>query len=233
MRELTWVWTLVSLLSVALAATVRGQLDLGPQFNITGATVSRIHFRLQQIGNYSNSNGYRSEARLKDLEGNFEFHDIPLNSGMNATTHYVMYASSLDFNLRPNRILIEFTNLDEKGELYEVKAYRNVFGKEFFPSPDILFPEELESVETNPYISISLVSMAPLRAYYQQRNKGIFQGGPLAKLLDTRWKQAGVITLIALVVFPIVLEKLDPETAKAIKEEQQKKQRLKYQVKEN
>ncbi|QLL34317.1 hypothetical protein HG536_0G01760 [Torulaspora globosa] len=230
--EMRWIWAFISLLSVSFAATVRGRLDLGPQLNITRATVSRVHFWLHQIGNYSEGHGYSSETQLNDLDGNFQFENIPLNPGLNATTHFVMYSSSMDFNLKPNRILITFTNLDEQGEAYDVKAHRNVFGKEFFPSPDIAYPEELEQIEVSPYIKIAPISAAPMRVYYQQRNKGILQSGPLAKLFDTRWKQAGVITLIALVVFPIVLEKLDPETAKAVKEEQQRRQRLKYAAKE-
>lgn len=230
--EMHWLWAFLSLLSVSFAATVRGRLDLGPQLNITGATASRVYFRLHQIGNYSEGSSYSSETRLNDLDGNFQFDSIPLNSGINATTHFVMYSSSMDFNLKPNRVLITFTNLDEQGEKYDVKAHRNVFGKVFFPSPDILYPEELEQIEVSPYIRISPISAAPMRVYYQQRNKGILQSGPLAKLFDTRWKQAGVITLVALVVFPILLEKLDPETARAVKEEQQKRQRLKYAVKE-
>ncbi|QLQ80236.1 hypothetical protein HG537_0D02370 [Torulaspora globosa] len=227
-----WLWAFISLLSVTLAATIRGRLDLGPQLNMTGATVSRVHFRLHQIGDYYNKDGYSSETRLDDLNGNFQFDKIPLNPGINATTHFVMYSNSMDFNLKPNRILITFTNLDEQGTEYDIKAYRNVFGKEFFPSPDILYPEQLEQIDVNPYITITPINAAPMRVYYQQRNKGILQSGPLARLFDTRWKQAGVITLVSLVVFPILLEKLDPETAKAVKQEQQKRQRLKYAVKE-
>lgn len=227
-----WFWAFVSLVSVSLAATIQGRLDLGPQFNITGATVSRVHFRLHQIGNFSQTYGYSSETQLKDLDGNFEFNNVPLNSGVNATTHFVLYSSSMDFNLKPNRILLTFTNLDEQGDEYDVKGHRNVFGKEFFPSPEIMYPEQLEAIEVVPYVTISTISMAPMRTYYQQRNKGLLQSGPLAKLLDTRWKQAGVLTLIGLIVFPILLEKLDPETAKAVKEEQQKRQRQKYEIKQ-
>lgn len=218
---------------MSLSASIKGRLDLGPQFNITGAAVPRTHFKLYQIGNYSQPQAYSDDVQLKDLEGNFEFENIPLNQGFNATTHYVLYSSSLDYNLKPNRILVEFRNLDQDGQIYEVKAFRNVFGKEFFPSADILYPEQLDTLTVEPYITISLVNLAPLRAYYQQRRKGFFQTGPLAKLLDNRWKQAAAITTIAVVAFPILLEKMDPATAKAIKEEQQRKQRDKYAVKQD
>ena len=49
---------------------------------------------------------------FQDDEGNFEFANLPLNDGVNETTYYVMYPASMDFNLKPNRILIEFKNLE-------------------------------------------------------------------------------------------------------------------------
>lgn len=233
MLQLSWLCILASLLSVSLSASIKGKLDLSPHFNITGGTIPRTIFKLYQIGNYSQSHAYSDQVQLKDLDGNFEFEGVPLNPGLNATTHYVLYSSSLDYNLKPNRILIEFKNSDNDGTNYEIKAFRNVFGKEFFPSADIVYPEQLESLQTDPQITITLVNLAPLRAYYQQRRKGFFQTGPLARLLDSRWKQAAAITGIAVILFPILLEKMDPDTAKAIKEEQQRKQREKYAVKQD
>lgn len=233
MLQLSWLCLIASIFSVSLAASVKGKLDLGPQFSIAGATIPRTNFKLYQIGNYSQPKAHSDHIHLKDLDGNFEFQNVPLNWGVNATTHYVLYSSSLDYNLKPNRILLEFTNLDQDGDDYTIKAFRNVFGKEFFPSSDILYPEQLEELPVNPYITITVVNLAPLRTYYQQRRKGFLQTGPLAKLLDNRWKQAAAITAVALIAFPILLEKVDPETAKAIKEEQQRKQREKYQVKED
>lgn len=227
-RFINWVCFLLSLVS---AASLKGKLDVAPS-NITGATLSRTNFKLHQIGNFSEVHGYDCNVKLKDAEGNFEFEDIPLNKGFNATTYFVLYSSSLDFNLKPNRILVEFTNLDDNGDSYVLKAYKNFFGKEYFPSPEIIYPEELESVATDPFITINLVNMAPFRMYYQQRNQGMFQNGPLAKLLDARWKQAIAITALSVVAFPFLVEKLDPETAKAIKEENQKKQRERYEIKQ-
>lgn len=222
------VFVCLQLISIS-AASIRGRLDIGLS-NITGATLSRTHFRLNQIGNYSNEVGYTATSHLKNTLGDFEFQDVPLNHGTNETTYFVLALGSLDFNLKPNRILCEFINIDENGTEYQFNAYKNIFGKEFFPSPDITFPEKLESVETEPFIPISLVNRAPLRLYYQQQNKGLFTGGPFARLLDTTWKQAIAVTFVALLALPVLLEKFDPETAQAIKEEKLKKQREKYQI---
>ena len=55
-----------------------------------------------------------------------------------------------------------------------------------------------------------------------------FKSGPIANILNSKYKMAGVITVVFMIVFPMILEKLDPETAKAIKEEKLKREREKY-----
>lgn len=216
--------------TLCAAVTVRGRLDENA-INITGITWSKTFFKLYQVGNYSGL-PYSANAQLKNDKGDFEFENLPVNSGANATTYFVLYSGSIDFNLKPNRILVELINKDGNGESVEINAYKNVFGKEYFPSPEIVHPEELEPIETEPFIPINFVQIAPVRAYYEQRNIGMLQGGPLATLLDARWKQAAWITLIVLMVFPMILEKLDPETAKAVSEEKLRKQKEMYQIKQ-
>lgn len=230
MQLILLVSLLCGILSSVTAFTIKGRLDVDA-INITGVTWSKSLFRLYRVGNYSGL-PYEGRAQLRNEQGDFQFQDVPVNAAFNATTHFVLYSSSIDFNLKPNRILVELISRDEKGESVEIKAYKNVFGKEYFPSPDIVHPEELEPIETDPYIPITLVQMAPIRAYYEERNVGMLQSGPLATLLDTRWKQAGWVTVIMLLVFPMLLEKLDPETAKAVNEEKVKKQREMYQIKQ-
>lgn len=229
--QLVFLATLLcSVFSVVSAITVRGRLDV-PTINITGITWSKTSFRLYQVGNYSGL-PYDAKSQLKNEHGDFEFQNLPVNSGLNATTYFVLYSSSIDFNLKPNRILVELINKGSNEESLEINAYKNVFGKEYFPSSDIAHPEELEPIETDPFIPITLVQIAPVRVYYEQRNTGMLQSGPLAMLLDARWKQAAWITLIILMVFPIIVEKLDPETAKAVNDEKLRKQREMYQIKQ-
>ncbi|GAV48217.1 hypothetical protein ZYGR_0I05140 [Zygosaccharomyces rouxii] len=229
--QLVFLATLLcGILSTVSAFTVRGRFDANV-LNITGVTWSKTFFKLYQVGNYSGV-PYHAKAQLKNEHGDFEFQNVPVNPGSNATTYFVLYSGSIDFNLKPNRILVELINKDDDVESVEINAYRNIFGKEYFPSPDIVHPEELEPIETDPFIPITLVQMAPIRTYYEERNTGMLQGGPLATLLDARWKQAGWITLIILMVLPVVLEKLDPETAKAVNEEKLRKQREMYQIKQ-
>lgn len=221
---------LCAYLSLVRGAVIKGRLDVDT-INITGVTRSKSLFKLYQVGNYSGLPFY-SYAHLKNDEGDFEFTDVPVNPGMNATTHFVLYSSSIDFNLKPNRILVELVNKDDAGANVELNAYKNIFGREYLPSPDIIYPEKLEKIEMDQYIPITLIQMVPMRAYYEKRNIGMFQSGPLASLLDAKWKQAGLITAVTLMAFPYILEKLDPETAKAVREEKLKQKREKYQVKQ-
>ncbi|CAI4044269.1 hypothetical protein SUVZ_10G0200 [Saccharomyces uvarum] len=214
-----------SVINATVAGTVKGRLDLAAN-NITGFVLTRTSFKLYQIGNFSTEYPYTATTTFQDDEGHFEFVNVPLNQGVNATTYYVMYPASMDFNLKPNRILIEFQNL-ENGTL-QLKAFKNFFGRENFPSKDITYPEKLEPMKVDPYIQVEILQKAPIRSYFQVRNVSIFSTGIVGNILNSRWKLAGVITLIALVVFPIIVEKLDPETARAIKEEAKRKQREKY-----
>ncbi|CAI4557725.1 CCQ_1a_G0027540.mRNA.1.CDS.1 [Saccharomyces cerevisiae] len=211
--------------ATARRGTIKGRLDLAAS-NITGFVSTRTSFKLYQIGNFSTEYPYTSTTMFQDDEGNFEFANLPLNDGVNETTYYVMYPASMDFNLKPNRILIEFKNL-ENGTL-QLNAFKNFFGREYFPSKNITYPEKLQSMKVHPYITVELLHKAPIRSYLQARNVSIFSTGIVGNILNSRWKLAGVITLIALVVFPIIVEKLDPETARAIREEAKRKQREKY-----
>lgn len=221
-------------MSFALASESASNGIIKGRFNYTMVNihqypVSRTHFTLYQIGNYSTNEPYFATTELKDNLGNFEFKNLPLNLGTNATTYFVMYPSSLDFNLKPNRILIEFT--DRGNGTVESKAFKNYFGREFFPSKDITYPEKLESISMDPFIEIALVHIAPRRSYFQVRNAGILQSGIIGNILSSRWKTAAVITVICLAIFPFIVEKFDPETTKAMKEDALRKQREKYVIK--
>lgn len=214
-----------SVINATVAGTVKGRLDLAAN-NITGFVLTRTSFKLYQIGNFSTEYPYTATTTFQDDKGNFEFVNVPLNQGVNATTYYVMYPASMDFNLKPNRILIEFQNLENGTS--QLKAFKNFSGRENFPSKDITYPEKLESMNVDPYIKVEVLQKAPIRSYFQARNVSIFSTGIVGSILNSRWKLAVLITLIALVVFPIIVEKLDPETARAIKEEAKRKQREKY-----
>lgn len=217
---LQFIAALLYLCSVAVSASVRGRLDLGPR-NISREDVARTEFTIYQIGNLTDQ-PYTTTVHLDSLDGTFEFSNVPLAPGANESTYFVLYPRALDYNLKPNRILVELIKREGSAEP-TVRAYKNVFGKEYFPSPEILYPETLEAVAAEPYITITTVNTAPVRQYVQARNIGIFQSGPLASIVNSRYKMAGVITLVMLLVFPMIVEKFDPETAEAIKEHKRAK----------
>ncbi|KAH7582022.1 Suppressor of PMA 1-7 protein [Nakaseomyces glabratus] len=214
--------------------SIKGRLELS-EIDISAYMIPRCSFRLYQIGNYSADKPFHQITRIKDKNGTFEFNHVPINHGVNESTYFVMTPSSRDFNLLPQRVLVEVTNIlnETTGKVeQQLKAFRNYFGREYFPSKDIHFPDKLEEMDALPYISIKMSKMLPFRDYLQQRNVGLLQSGPLAGILNSKWKIAAVITLLALMTFPYLVEKLDPETARAMKEEARKKQREKYVVKE-
>lgn len=217
---------------IVQAVSIKGRLDLSPT-KITTYSIPRVYFKLYQIGNYTAAERYYETARITDTNGTFEFNNLPVNPELNVSTYFVLNPNSMDFNLLPQRILIEVTNVyNETTEevTTQVKAFRNYFGREHFPSKDILFPEQLDEMSVEPYILILPARAAPFRNYLEQRNVGLFESGPLAGILNSRWKIAAVITLICVMTFPYLVEKFDPETAKALKAESERKQREKYMV---
>ncbi|CCF58757.1 hypothetical protein KAFR_0F01600 [Kazachstania africana CBS 2517] len=228
--SLYWSILLCLIVKIVSATSINGRLNINLTRSL-GYTTSRSAFRLYQIGGSEGLTPYKGVAHVHDIEGNFAFDSLPINQGINETTYFVLHPDSIDFNLKPNRVLIEFRKL-ENGTL-KMNAYRNIFGKEYFPSEDIIYPDKLEKIECNPYIEFTVVSQAPLRQYFIVRNVGIFQGGPLAKFVNTPWKLAGIITMICIMAFPYIIEKLDPETAKAMKDDTQRTQREKYEIKGN
>lgn len=212
---------------LGLAASISGKFDL-KYGNITKDTIRRSTFKIYQIGNYTSDKPYTASTHLNGLDGHFEFNDLPINTGVNETTYFVLYSSSLDFNMNPNRILIEFVQL-ENGTV-AMNGFRNYFGREYFPSKDIIYPEQLESIVVEPYVRISVINSAPLRSYFQIRNSGILKSGPIAGILNSRWKMAGVITFICVVAFPMFIDQIDPDAALLLKEEALTKKKEKYAI---
>lgn len=219
------IYVINLLVSVCLAVSIDGkfQFSLG---NLTKNAIRRTSFDLHQIGNYSTKVPYKDSVRLLDLDGNFKFDDLPINGGVNETTYFVLTSSSLDYNLAPNRILIEFVNL-ENGTL-QMNGYINYFGREYFPSKDIIHPDKLDQISVEPYVVVSVIQKAPFRAYFQIRNSGMLNDGIVGSILSSRWKLAGVITVICVFVFPMFLDKIDPDAALLLKEEALKKKRDQY-----
>lgn len=212
--------------TLILGVVIKGRLDINPR-SISHNEIIKTSFHLYQFGN-TTTKPYIGQAKLKDLEGNFQF-DIPIDSSQNLTGYFILVPRSLEFNLKPNRVLVKVTQ-SEKNNV-TIKAYKNIFGREYFPSPDIIFPEELEEIVSTPFITISFVSQAPFRNYVQRRNLGLLKSSPLGHIVNSKYKLAGVITIVLMIIFPMIVGKLDPETARAIKRERLQRQRDKYVTK--
>ncbi|KAM3161528.1 Protein SOP4 [Lachancea thermotolerans] len=214
------------LCSSTLAATVSGRLDVSP-LNITRKEVAHSSFKLLQVGNFTGP-AYYSQTTVRDVHGNFKFEGVPEPKDANSSTYFVLQPSSLDYNLKPGRILVQLVRDPEDPQKIVTKAFKNSFGRENFPSPEILYPEKLAEVAADPCITFSLVNAAPFREYITERNAGILKSGPVASILNSKFKMAAVITAVLMLLFPYLLEKFDSETAQAIKDDRLEKQKQKY-----
>lgn len=232
-----WWFTFLNLvyfIAFCKAIDIKGNLNLSP-YNITDYKITRTYFDLQQIDlNNIDSDSfefYRDRAYINNINGDFKFENIPINLQINETAKFIIYPRSIDFNLKPNRVLIEFTLLPN-GTLTQ-NAWKNYFGREYYPSVDNKFAEKLDQIDMEPSINFTLVNKQPFRQYFQERNSSLLENGFIASILSSRWKMALVITGIALMIFPMIVEYIDPETSQELKLENERKQRAKYEVKKN
>ncbi|CDO92393.1 unnamed protein product [Kluyveromyces dobzhanskii CBS 2104] len=222
------------LVTSSLAFDIKGRLDLRLR-NVTQHDISRSYFTLYKIqgpneqDKYSELVPYSKSATLQNTYGEFTFTDVPVDLGLNRTTYFTINSHSTEFNLKPNRVLIKITG-NGSGQEPSLTAFENKFGREYFPSADIAFPETLKllPLDTSGRLVITTINKQPFRRFMQIRNPGIFQSGPIASILTSKFKLAGVITVLFLVLFPIMLEKFDPETAKQMRQEKLQRENAKY-----
>lgn len=218
----------LSLLHVAIASPattdIQGKIDLRGYTKKTDRnTWSRISLTLNQI--YQNNSipashyFYDAETAVKTTSGDFNFENVVLDTE-NEYSYYVLKAQSLDFNFQPNRVLVKVQSNDTSA----VQYFANYMGREYFPSPEILYPEQLQELKT---LTFRPLADLPMRAYVQPRKLGFLKSGPLAGIFQSKWKTGALIAVVASITLPYIMEKLDPETAKAIKEEKAKMKRNK------
>ncbi|SCU96962.1 LADA_0H03708g1_1 [Lachancea dasiensis] len=207
MHLVALIGLVLSICTVSLSATIEGKLDLSP-FNITRRSVINTNFKLLQVGDLTGE-PYVAATKIYDNHGNFKFQDVPEPRDGNSTTFFVLQSSSLDFNLKPNRILFRIDRSSPSNHTVEVKAYKNVFGKENFASPEITHPETLEEIGAKPFVSVSLVNKAPLRVYIQERNGSLLKSGAIANILNSKFKLAAAITAVFVLIAPSIIDKLD------------------------
>lgn len=232
-----WYFNIIGLVyyvTVCMAIDIKGNLNLSP-YNITDFRMSRTYFDLQQfdLNNIGKENFrfYKDSVHVHNLNGDFKFVNVPIDLKVNETAKFIIYPRSIDFNLKPNRVLVEFTLLPN-GTLTQ-NAWKNYFGREYYPSSDSKFAEKLEEIEMVPSINFTLVKKQPFRVYSEDKQSGLLDNGFIADILNSRWKMALVITAISLMLFPMIVEYIDPETSRELKLENERKQRAKYEIKKN
>ncbi|QEU61917.1 Sop4 [Kluyveromyces lactis] len=213
------------------AFDIKGRLDLKVR-NVSRHDITRTYFNLYRIRNPNDDSdwdSYSQSAKLENINGEFTFSDVPIDTSINRTTYFTLHSHSNEFNLKPNRILIQIVGNGQDQEP-SLSAFENRFGREYFPSPDITYPETLNPLplDSAHRLTITTMNKQPYRKYIKIRNPGILESGPIASVLRSKFKLAGVVTVIFLVLFPILLEKFDPETAKAMRQEKMHRENAKY-----
>ncbi|SCU99533.1 LAME_0G03554g1_1 [Lachancea meyersii CBS 8951] len=225
---LEYLCIFLSFWAAAEGANVKGKLDLSP-FNVTRKTVANTDFKLIQVGG-NDGHAYVAHAKIHDLDGNFKFENVPEPAeNTNSSTFFVLQASSLEFNLKPNRILVSIERDPQDATRLVTKAFRNVFGKENFPSPEIQHPEKLEEIPLKSHIPITLVNKAPLRMYVQERNASFLKSGPIAGILNSKFKLAALITGVIALIFPTIFSKLETAGALSMAEDKLLQQQVQKQ----
>lgn len=235
------------------AFTLYGQIELPEGAGgFTRYMIPRNQIRIYEL---NTSTPYSANTYVHDAQGHFAFRDVPINQGVNATTKFAVYPSSMDFNLRPVRMLVEVR--DCGNGTIDVQAFMNIFAREYWApenatNADTLIhvkpikapktyndvaaqDQEKENADFStemPWITLrfGVISQEPLRKYLQQRNVGILNSGIVGNILSSRWKTAGVVTMLALFLVPQVIARLDPDTMKALKQDEREKIRAKYTV---
>lgn len=153
---------------------------------------------------------YTLKRKMFSSNGDFSFEKVPLNSNSNVS-YYSIKAISSVFNFSPNRILVTVPNDDPQNITYQA----NAIGKDNFASTDILYPESLPYMKT---LVIKPAKDTPIREYVINKTEGILQSGFIGDILASKWKTAGIVTAIFMMIFPYILEYIDPEAAAEMKE---------------
>ena len=152
---------------------------------------------------------YTQKEKLINAEGSFSFKDVELNPNSNVS-YYNIKAISTYLNFSPNRVLVTIPHDPTQNVTYQA----NAIGKDNFATPDILHPENLPYMKA---LVIKPLKDTPVREYVINNTEGILQSGFVGDILASKWKTAGIVTAFFMMVFPYILEYLDPEAAVEMK----------------
>lgn len=183
--------SLLCLLSTCLCAVLPGHVQFDG--NVTSLDVQRTQIEITEVS--SEPGSYRQRAFIHP-DGTFELNNIPKGE-------FVLTVLSIDYNLIPFKARV-IVNEDDEVHAYVLHATSqwDKLGQEI-PLPIQIIPNPKQ----------------PLREYLVERTPGLLKSGPIATVLNNPlYLGAAILSLIAIAA-PYLMEKFDPETAKAVREE--------------
>jgi hypothetical protein len=193
MLPTTLIFSLLGIVRVVLCATLPGQLDL--KRNLTSRDVQNTWIELEQMT--SDTSGFKRMAYLHK-DGFFEIGNIPEGE-------YILTVNSIDYNLLPFKARVEVTQ-DDSISAYVIQATSKweIKGQQI--------PLPLQIIANPAY---------PERGYIQERTPSIFKSGPIATVANNPLYLFAALLGLLVIGAPYLMEKFDPETAKAMREERQ------------
>lgn len=207
------------LIDLSIVDILNNQTSSSDRLKNTRSLLNSIELELNPVYPYEAENSdeinneklyFTQKEKIVNSNGDFFFENVPLNPNSNVS-YYNIKAISSYLNFSPNRILVTVPNDDPQNITYQA----NAIGKDNFASLDILYPESLPYMKT---LVIKLAKDTPIREYVINKTEGILQSGFIGDILASKWKTAGIVTAIFMMIFPYILEYIDPEAAAEMKE---------------
>jgi hypothetical protein len=193
MLPTTLIFSVLCILRAVLSATLPGQLDL--KRNLTSRDVQNTWIELEQVT--SDTSGFKRMAYLHK-DGSFEIGNI-------SEGEYILTVNSIDYNLLPFKARVEVTQ-DDSITAYLIQAT----SKWEIKGQQIPLPFQIIA---NPAY--------PERGYIRERTPSIFKSGPIATVANNPLYLFAALLGLLVIGAPYLMEKFDPETAKAMREERQ------------
>jgi len=183
----------VSLIRLVIGATIEGYLELPG--DLTNLDLTHTSIELLEITSNTTKTPIKRDAYINS-KGGFQFTCIP--SG-----EYLLSLSHIEFNLVPFKSRIDVDKEDQVSiHLVQAAQKWNELGPEI-PHPIRVIPN----------------TKIPERQYIKKRSPGLLDSGPLATIVNNPLYLVGISVLLIALAFPYILEKVDPETAKIMKEQ--------------
>lgn len=201
------------LLVTASSHSVEGTLKL-PE--LTKEESYGTYLELTDLATYKHTRSYITE------NGTFSFDNL-------GEGKYLVDVVALNYVFEYNSAVVDISKeviQQEDGSSREAvvtSAYEYQFGHALLDTPN----------EINYPLVFFLKAKDGKKTYYEVKDRGLANSGPLGTILGNPLLLAGGVFILAMMGVPYLLEKLDPETAKLMKGETEEKEVTAKEILEN